>query len=359
MIRLISIRKITLLKVCLTLFACFTTFSSFAQQYNFEYFTLENGLPQATIFCMFQDSRGYIWLGTEGSGACRFDGKNFTVINQTNGLAGGVVRNILEDNKGRLWFGTEAGVSVYDGNKFITINEQKGLSSNTVVCLYQDKSGAIWAGTAGDKGGLNNIELLPGDSIKIKKFTADNGLSNNSVFTLCEDNFNRLWIGSFGGGINVMSKNDKMSHVSFTKLNNFPSNHILTISPDSINNVWIGTYDKGIIKISVTNDLNLSRIEQFSNAFRITDNTIWTILPAPNDVLFGTNESGILRFMNQKITSINNSNGLLKNQVISIFKDREENIGYHVVMEAFAGFWVTGFITSLKRKALQMKMSIQ
>jgi len=322
MIRLISFRKAILLKVCLTLFTCFTTSPVFAQQYNFENFTLENGLPQATIFSIFQDSRGYLWLGTEGSGVCRFDGKNFQVINRAEGLAGDVVRSILEDNQGRLWFGTDAGVSVYDGNKFITIDENKGLSSNTVVCLYEDKSNNIWAGTAGDKGGLNKIEQLPVDSVKITRFTVDDGLSDNNIFALCEDNYNRLWIGTFGGGINLLSNGGNV----ITKLQDFPSNHILTISPDSMNNLWIGTYDNGAFKISVTEDLNSCRIEQISNIFKITDNTVWTILPALNDVWFGTNENGIQRFINQKITSINSSNGLLKNQIVSIFKDREENV---------------------------------
>lgn len=324
--RLISFRKTILLKVCLTLFTCFIYLPLFSQQYNFEYFNLENGLPQATIFSIFQDSRGYLWLGTEGSGVCRFDGKNFQVINQSTGLSGDVVRSILEDNKGRLWFGTDAGVSVYDGTKFITINENRGLSSNTVVCLYKDKSDNIWAGTAGEKGGLNKIELLLRDSIKITQYTVDDGLGDNNIFALCEDNYNRLWIGTFGGGITIMSKDGSGSQALFTGLINFPSNHILTISPDSMNNMWIGTYDNGVIKISVSKDLNFSKIEQVSKDLKITDNTVWTILHAPDDVWFGTNENGIVRFMNQKITSINTSNGLPKNQIISLFKDREENI---------------------------------
>ncbi len=326
MIRLIPFRKTILLKVCLTLITCFTTLPFFAQQYNFEYFTLENGLPQATVFSIFQDSRGYIWLGTEGSGVCRFDGINFKVINQAKGLAGDVVRSILEDSQGRLWFGTDAGISVYNGNKFITINEEKGLSSNVVVCLYKDKSNTIWAGTAGDKGGLNKIELLSMDSVKITQYTVDKGLSDNNIFTLCEDNYNRLWIGTFGGGIDILSVEGNENSLLINRLQNFASNHILTMSPDSMNNLWIGTYDKGAFKIFVTEDLNSVRIEQFSNILRISDNPVWTILPATNDVWFGTNENGILKFMNQKVYSMNTSNGLLKNQVISIFKDREQNI---------------------------------
>lgn len=313
-------------KVGLALFTWFTAFPLFAQQYNFENFTLENGLPQANIFCMFQDSRGYLWLGTEGSGVCRFDGKDFNVVNKSKGLAGDVVRSIIEDNKGRLWFGTDAGVSVYDGNKFTTINEEKGLSSNTVVCLFKDKNDSIWAGTAGEKGGLNKIELLQGDAIRITSYSVTDGLSNNNIFAIAEDNYNRLWIGTFGGGITIRSKDGRFSPVLLNRLHNFPSNHILTFSIDSTNILWVGTYDKGMIKISITEDLNFSKIEQVNNTLTNKDNIIWTILPSQKEVWFGTNENGILRLADQKIKSINNSNGLLKNQIISIFKDREKNI---------------------------------
>ena len=45
---------------------------------RFTRLSLEQGLSQSTVLCMFQDSRGYIWLGTE-DGLNRFDGIKFTV----------------------------------------------------------------------------------------------------------------------------------------------------------------------------------------------------------------------------------------------------------------------------------------
>lgn len=326
MVNQTSIRRAFFHRVCLTLIASLSGLSLFSQQYNFENFTLENGLPQATIFAIYQDSRGYLWLGTEGSGVCRFDGKSFQVINHSDGLAGDVVRSILEDDKGNMWFGTDAGVSVYDGSKLITINEDKGLSSNTIVCLYRDKHDTIWVGTAGEKGGLNKIAALDGDSIKIVQYNIDTGLSNNNVFSICEDNYDRLWIGTFGGGITILTKDGTAKPVFLTEFHNFPSNHILAISPDSINNLWIGTYDKGVLKISVTENLNHSKIENVNSSFNIQDNTIWAILPTSNGIWFGSNENGVSRLMDNKIRSVNSTNGLLRNQIVSIIKDREENI---------------------------------
>lgn len=326
MLRLLSFLRITSLKLRLTFFAFFIALPLFAQQYNFENFTLENGLPQATIYCIFQDSRGYLWLGTEGSGVCRFDGKAFQVINKAGGLAGDVVRSIIEDKNGRLWFGTDAGISVYDGNKFLTINENKGLSSNTVVCLYEDKSNAVWAGTAGTSGGLNKIGLLHGDSVQITHYNVGTGLSDNKIFALYEDDYNRLWVGTFGGGITILPKAGNEPPVILNTLHNFPSNHIISISHDTLNNIWIGTYDKGVLKISVAEDLKMCKIEEVSSSLKISDNPVWATLPLDKEVWYGTNENGIFRFGNSKISSLDISNGLLKNQIIALFEDREKNV---------------------------------
>ena len=326
MVRQISFRKDFILRVCLTILASLQVTAITAQQYHFENFTLENGLPQANIYCIFQDSRSYLWLGTEGSGACRFDGRNFIVFNRDKGMAGDVVRSIIEDKLGRLWFGTDSGVTVYNGKKFFTINEKNGLSSNTVVCLYRDKTDSLWIGTAGSAGGLNKVISFNDDSAKLAVYGVNEGLSNNNIFTVCEDNYNRLWIGTFGGGINILDKKGNSPPVLLTTLHNFPSDHILTIRSDSKGDLWIGTYDKGVIKISVTDDLADCRIESVSEKQSIPGNTVWSILEGPDDMWFGTNENGIRRFSESEKSPLTTSNGLMKNQVISLFSDREENI---------------------------------
>ena len=53
--------------------------NSLAQRYNFRNFNVADGLGQAQVMTLCQDRRGGIWAGTYGGGACRFDGKAFTV----------------------------------------------------------------------------------------------------------------------------------------------------------------------------------------------------------------------------------------------------------------------------------------
>ena len=71
-----------------------------AQKATFRYYSVDEGLPQATVYEMLLDNKGYLWFGTQG-GLSRFDGKNFEVYNQENGLAGNHVLKLYQDNKNK------------------------------------------------------------------------------------------------------------------------------------------------------------------------------------------------------------------------------------------------------------------
>lgn len=69
---------------------------------------------------MYQDSKGYIWAGTE-DGVSRYDGYSFKHFGKDDGLTDNDVFQIKEDKKGRLWFLTYTGEpTVYDHGKILT-----------------------------------------------------------------------------------------------------------------------------------------------------------------------------------------------------------------------------------------------
>ena len=45
-------------------------------EYSFDIFTQENGLPNNQIQSVYQDSKGWMWIGTS-QGLSRFDGYDF------------------------------------------------------------------------------------------------------------------------------------------------------------------------------------------------------------------------------------------------------------------------------------------
>lgn len=71
--------------------------------------TKQDGLPSNETYCVFKDSKNYIWISTD-QGVVRCKGTAMQVINN---LPDNVVFKIREDKKGRVWFFSHTGKLAY------------------------------------------------------------------------------------------------------------------------------------------------------------------------------------------------------------------------------------------------------
>ena len=79
-----------------------------------------NGILSNVVYCIFQDKKGYIWVGTE-AGVSRYDGYTFRNFSKDDGLSDNDIFQIKEDNKGRIWFLTYNGQpTIYDNGRILT-----------------------------------------------------------------------------------------------------------------------------------------------------------------------------------------------------------------------------------------------
>jgi len=76
------------------------------------HYTVEDGLSSNTVYCVKQDSKGYLWFGTD-QGVCRYNGHSFTRYSILDGLSDNDILQIHEDSQGRLWFLTYSGTPCY------------------------------------------------------------------------------------------------------------------------------------------------------------------------------------------------------------------------------------------------------
>ncbi len=115
-------------------------FLSKGQEYSYVHYTPNEGLVQTQIMSCFQDSKGFIWLGTKG-GISRFDGlqfKNFTI---NEGLSSNFIFNIIENHCGNLIAITNNGFSYIVGGKIINFYcNIKGFSYNRIVKVRETKN---------------------------------------------------------------------------------------------------------------------------------------------------------------------------------------------------------------------------
>lgn len=145
-LKLLAMRKN--LCLLLVLFFFFSIDSSAQRVVNL---TTENGLSSSLVNCLFQDSRGDIWIGTE-NGLNRYDGLKVDTFRSNpsdpNSLAHNIVRSILEDNDGHLFIGTQDGVQLFnrrDRNFSHPLSFSDGTPySGSVGTLLLRNNGEVW-----------------------------------------------------------------------------------------------------------------------------------------------------------------------------------------------------------------------
>jgi len=192
-----------------------------AQTARFENYTIEDGLSNSRVRAFWQDSWGFIWIGT-AAGLNRFDGYRFTIFNHQPGVQGSILHNgvpaLLEDRWGNFWVGTKAGLQLLNQEKqvFFPGTEAAGHPLEAighVHTLHESRDGSVWVGTANGlfrlsvKGPLNTadrlLEAIRKGTFQVEAFYVaegqDGGLPNNRVWSLEDDGQGNLWIGTNSG----------------------------------------------------------------------------------------------------------------------------------------------------------------
>ncbi len=195
---------------------------------RFKHYGSREGLSQHTVYSIIQDRSGFMWFGTQ-DGLNRFDGYEFKVYrndpNDPRSLPGNYVYCLWEDDRGFIWMGfNNAGLARYDPetDQFLRFGndpaDNPSLSQNTIFAFAADHGGNLWIATVG--GGLNcltqserrRIETDPdGYRPRFLRFRHDpnnpDSLGHNLLNALVVDQRNRLWIGARHGGLDFLDLN--------------------------------------------------------------------------------------------------------------------------------------------------------
>jgi hypothetical protein len=132
------------LKYYLIIAGCFCSFLVAAQEYVIQRLTVNDGLPSDRVNCVYEDSYGYLWVGTS-NGVGRYDGKKFTNYGFSEGLSYLQVNTIFEDSFHRLWIGTTKGIVQLLGNRFAVYKTADPVEYTRTFGFYQTEDNMIWA----------------------------------------------------------------------------------------------------------------------------------------------------------------------------------------------------------------------
>ena len=189
--------------LCLLLFFA-TAQSLFAQQLPVKHLGSKDGLSMDYVTTLFQDSRGYIWMGTF-FGLNRYDGNDIKAYRPNHldpwALHGNQINWILEDPHGLLWVGIDNGIAILDPHteRFVhldQINEEMPIHEVRKAIL--DKNGWVWFFQGGREGQtLLGIESNAALKHQIRKGVQPTRFRTRSIPL---PNF-------FAGGLNALLQN--------------------------------------------------------------------------------------------------------------------------------------------------------
>lgn len=272
------------------------------------------GLPHNSIYEVFEDKQGGLWLGTWSGGVAliHHSDNNFQTFRHSpsrNSISNSMTSGFAQISKNELLIGTEVGgLNSYNMNtgEFDIVQLAENDEIETVKSLCKDKLGGIWVGTF-----RKGLWYRPEGSTKFKQYVRGpedgNHISSESVYSLCAVD-SGVWIGTFHNGINFYSFKTKTirhcfkNNSSGIRMANIAVKSILS---DSENNLWLGTLSGNLYKIHLpsgsifqyTTKESIVQNESTNPVSQFVDNSIFYLMKHKSgEIWCGTNNSGILIF---------------------------------------------------------------
>jgi ligand-binding sensor domain-containing protein/signal transduction histidine kinase len=267
-----------------------------------------NSLSHSSILAIHQDQQGLLWIGTNGGGLNRLDRETGRIVRyqhepkNPHSLSGNSVYAIYGDRQGVLWVGTEGGLDRFEPltNRFIHYQHKSqdphSLGFNVVRSIYQDQEGTLWIGT--DNGGLDRFDRETEQFTHYRHDpTNPHSLSNNVVTSIYEDGEGVLWVGTYGGGLNWFDRSTGQFHHYVHHPGNpdsLSSDLVRTIYQDQAGVLWIGTYGGGLNRFDRDTERFFRYQADLSNPGSLSDNFVGAIFEDKSGILWiGTLGGGI------------------------------------------------------------------
>jgi two-component system sensor histidine kinase ChiS len=311
-----------------------------APQMLFTQLGADENVSQGSILAIAQDSRGFLWFGTE-DGLNRYDGYDVDHITHDREASASLPNNwvsaLTQDRQGRLWIGTAGGGVVWRdpaSGQFHLPNTADGKAlvdpHADVRVLFFDRRERLWIGTR--TTGVRVVDLRTGESRDYSRDLTDSGsLGDDSVLAICEDAGGALWVATSAGvdridpnSGQVTRLDERLRTLARPKVDKLA---VRALRIDARGTIWMGS-DVGLIRFDpVSDSLQLLR-HRDDDATSLPDDRVSSIFEDDGQRLWIGTDGGLalLDRRTDRFTTFRNEAtdraSLPDNHVVTLFQDR-------------------------------------
>jgi ligand-binding sensor domain-containing protein/signal transduction histidine kinase/DNA-binding response OmpR family regulator len=297
------------------------------KQYNNPYSITDN-----VIFSFYNDKEGGTWMGTYFGGV-NYYSKEYNVFKKyvpqpaiANSLQGNIIHEITPDQYGDLWIGTEdAGLNrlnLKTGQyKHYGPGKQKGdiIYSNIHGLLAVGNE--LWIGTL--EHGLDVMDIPSGKVIRHYQSGKDsNSLKSDFIITIQKTRNGDILIGARTGMYRYNRDKNNFNPLPFFNM------QVHSILEDDEGTIWVGSAASGVYYYNaLTKKQGRIQLPASGNNGLLNNQVSSLFGDSRKNIWIGTQE-GLSRYdpRTQKITNFTMQNGLPDNQVFSVKEDDDKNI---------------------------------
>ena len=320
--KVIKVLMFILIIVCLK----FNNVYAFGRDYiNFQNLTIDDGLSQSLVEYIYQDSLGYMWIGTD-DGLNRFNGIDFKIYKNSksdrNTISDDGITSIIEDSSKNLWIGTDNGLNKMDLltgdiHRYLVSEEDKQNSNSTIEELMIDSKGRLVVCT------ISSLNIYDSENDTFEQITS-NLFKDKVLQDFVEDNNGDIWIATNSGLYKYSAEENNIQQLNDIKdlIGNID---IFSLHYEN-NNLWLGTKTEGLIIINLEDH----SVTQYKNNPKednsIASNIIRDILRAEDGSVWLATDKGLVLFDEESEKFYTYKKGIDKysicdEDIISLYQD--------------------------------------
>ncbi|MEL7148647.1 MAG: two-component regulator propeller domain-containing protein, partial [Bacteroidota bacterium] len=292
-----------------------------------------------SIWSIYEDNRGFVWLGLFNSGLMKVDpnGKRFKHLKSNpllpNTISNDMVTSFAEIDKENFWVGTDGG-GVYQWNltndtfqKYGDF-EKNGIKEE-VLSMLLDSDGNLWVGFW--KGGVRVLKKGETDFKKIS-YRDEPQFDDGGIFYMMEDHDGNLWFSVHKQGLYKYRPNSQtLEKFLFDPLNpdGLSTSELNSIFEDSQHNIWVGTATVGVNILEKTQmGYQLSKYSRTSEPGAISGSKVNCIFEDSDQNIWVGTESKLNLFdrTSKTFRSFGVVDGMPNESVRGILEDDQRNL---------------------------------